>query len=93
MCIEIRIRRGHDHRSVKATTQQIDAASRVEMIACAFRHCACWIAAGATDMQGAWNGLAALGAETALAADPFCGHVAVFPRPTQVRLLWWSGDG
>ena len=53
-----------------------------------------WIAAGATDMRKGMNGLAAL-VQTALAKDPFCGHVFVFRgrRGDQVKLLWWSGDG
>ena len=36
-----------------------------------------WIVAGHTDMRKGFDGLAAL-AQTALVADPFCGHVFVF---------------
>ena len=38
-----------------------------------------WIAAGVTDMRCGFQGLAAK-VETALAADPFNGHVFVFRR-------------
>ena len=53
-----------------------------------------WIAAGATDMRKGMNGLAAL-VQTALAKDPFCGHVFVFRgrRGDIVKLLWWEGQG
>jgi transposase len=36
-----------------------------------------WIAAGHTDMRKGFDGLAAL-VQTALADNPFCGHVFVF---------------
>jgi hypothetical protein len=40
------------------------------------------------------NGLAAKVA-TALAEDPYCGHVFVFRgrRGDMLKVLWWSGDG
>lgn len=53
-----------------------------------------WIAAGVTDMRKGIDGLAAI-AQTALAKEPFSGHVFVFRgrRGDLVKLLWWSGDG
>ena len=36
-----------------------------------------WIVAGHTDMRKGFDGLAAL-VQTALAENPFCGHVFVF---------------
>lgn len=53
-----------------------------------------WIAAGVTDMRRGFTGLSAL-VQTALAEDPFCGHVFVFRgrRGNLVKLLWWDGDG
>lgn len=53
-----------------------------------------WLAAGDTDMRKGMDGLAAL-AQTALAENPFSGHVFVFrgKRGDLVKLLWWSGDG
>ena len=53
-----------------------------------------WLAAGVTDMRKGMDGLSAL-VQTALARDPFAGHVFVFRgrRGDQVKLLWWSGDG
>ena len=53
-----------------------------------------WIAAGITDMRCGFQGLAAK-VQTALAADPFNGHVFVFRgrRGDVVKLLWSTGDG
>jgi transposase len=53
-----------------------------------------WIAAGITDMWCGFQGLAAK-VETALAEDPFSGHVFVFRgrRGDIIKLLWSSGDG
>ena len=53
-----------------------------------------WLAAGVTDMRAGMNGLAAK-VETALAEDPYCGHVFVFRgrRGDMLKVLWWSGDG
>lgn len=53
-----------------------------------------WIAAGVTDMRSGFNGLAAR-VQTALAEDPFSGHVFVFRgrRGDMIKVLWWSGDG
>ncbi len=53
-----------------------------------------WLAAGVTDMRSGFNGLAAK-VETALAADPFSGHVFIFrgKRGDLLKILWWSGDG
>lgn len=52
------------------------------------------LAAGVTDMRAGMNGLAAK-VETALAEDPYCGHVFVFRgrRGEMLKVLWWSGDG
>ncbi|MDB5840100.1 MAG: putative transposase, partial [Herminiimonas sp.] len=48
-----------------------------------------WIAAGITDMRCGFQGLAAK-VETALAEDPFSGHVFVFRgrRGDVIKLLW-----
>ncbi|WP_426117458.1 IS66 family insertion sequence element accessory protein TnpB [Massilia sp. PWRC2] len=53
-----------------------------------------WLAAGITDMRAGMNGLATK-VETALAEDPYCGHVFVFRgrRGDMLKVLWWSGDG
>lgn len=53
-----------------------------------------WIAAGITDMRCGFNGLAAK-VETALAEDPFSGHVFIFRgrRGDVIKLLWSTGDG
>jgi transposase len=53
-----------------------------------------WLAAGVTDMRKGMDGLAAL-AQTALAEDPFSGHIFVFRgrRGDLVKLLWFDGDG
>jgi transposase len=53
-----------------------------------------WLAAGITDMRKGMDGLAAL-VQTALAENPFSGHVFVFRgrRGDLVKLLWFDGDG
>jgi len=53
-----------------------------------------WLAAGVTDMRKGMNGLAAL-VQTALAENPFSGHLFVFrgKRGDLIKVLWWSGDG
>jgi transposase len=53
-----------------------------------------WLAAGVTDMRSGMNGLATK-AQTALAEDPFSGHVFLFRgrRGDMIKVLWWSGDG
>ena len=53
-----------------------------------------WLAAGVTDMRKGMDGLAAV-AQTALAEDPFRGHVFAFRgrRGDLVKLLWFDGDG
>lgn len=53
-----------------------------------------WLAAGLTDMRRGFDGLAAL-AQSALAQEPFSGHVFVFRgrRGDIVKLLWWDGQG
>ena len=53
-----------------------------------------WIAAGHTDMRKGFDGLAAL-VQTALAANPFCGHVFVFRgrRGNILKVLWFDGQG
>ena len=53
-----------------------------------------WLAAGVTDMRKGFDGLAAL-VQTALADNPFCGHLFVFRgrRGDIVKLLWFDGDG
>jgi transposase len=53
-----------------------------------------WIVAGHTDMRKGFDGLAAL-VQTALAANPFCGHVFVFRgrRGAILKVLWFDGQG
>ena len=53
-----------------------------------------WLAAGVTDMRAGFNCLAAK-VTTALAEDPFSGHVFVFRgrRGDMIKVLWWTGDG
>lgn len=52
-----------------------------------------WLAAGATDMRRGMDGLAAL-VQSALAENPFSGHVFLFRgwRGDLIKVLWWSGD-
>ena len=53
-----------------------------------------WIAAGVTDMRRGFTGLSAV-VQTALAQNPFEGHVFVFrgKRGDYVKLLYWDGSG
>ena len=53
-----------------------------------------WIVAGHTNMRKGFDGLAAL-VQTALAANPFCGHVFVFrgKRGDILKVLWFDGQG
>ena len=53
-----------------------------------------WIAAGVTDLRRGFTGLSAV-VQTALAQDPYAGHVFVFRgrRGDLIKLLWWDGDG
>ena len=53
-----------------------------------------WLVASITDMRCGFNGLAAK-VQTALAENPFSGHVFVFRgrRGDTIKVLWWSGDG
>lgn len=53
-----------------------------------------WLVAGVTDMHRGMDGLAAI-VQSALAENPFSGHVFIFRgrRSDLVKLLWWSGDG
>lgn len=53
-----------------------------------------WLAAGFADMRCGFNGLATR-VQTALAEDPFSGHVFVFRgrRGDIIKVLWWTGDG
>jgi transposase len=53
-----------------------------------------WLVAGVTDMRKGFDGLAAL-VQTALADDPFSGHLFVFRgrRGDRIKVLWWDGDG
>ena len=53
-----------------------------------------WLAVGMTDMRKGFDGLASI-AQSALAQDPFSGHVFVFRgrRGDIIKLLWWDGQG
>jgi transposase len=53
-----------------------------------------WIVAGHTDMRKGFDGLAAM-VQTALTANPFCGHVFVFrgKRGDILKVLWFDGQG
>jgi len=53
-----------------------------------------WLVAGHTDMRKGFDGLAAM-VQTALAANPFCGHVFVFRgrRGDILKVLWFDGQG
>jgi transposase len=53
-----------------------------------------WIAARHTDMRKGFNGLAAL-VQTALADNPYSGHVFVFRgrRGDIIKVLWFDGQG
>jgi len=53
-----------------------------------------WIVAGHTDMRKGFDGLAAV-AQTALATNPFSGHVFVFRgrRGDILKVLWFDGQG
>jgi transposase len=53
-----------------------------------------WLAAGHTDMRRGFDGLAAM-VQTALADNPFSGHVFVFRgrRGDIIKVLWFDGQG
>jgi transposase len=53
-----------------------------------------YLALGPTDMRKGFDGLAAL-VQTALAQDPFSGHVFVFRgrRGDRLKLLYWDNQG
>ena len=53
-----------------------------------------WIVAGHTDMRKGFDGLAAV-VQTALVANPFCGHVFVFRGRSGdiLKVLWFDGKG
>src|ERR1700758_2601370 len=53
-----------------------------------------WIVAGVTDLRRGFTGLSGM-VQTALAENPFSGHVFVFRgrRGDLIKVLWWSGDG
>ncbi len=53
-----------------------------------------WLAVGMTDMRKGFDGLVSI-AQSALAQDPFSGHVFVFRgrRGDIIKLLWWDGQG
>jgi transposase len=49
-----------------------------------------WLAAGITDMRAGMNGLAAK-VETALAEDPYCGHVFVSAAGAEICSRYFGG--
>ena len=53
-----------------------------------------WLAAGMTDMRKGFNGLSAQ-VQTALAGNPYSGHVFVFrgKRGDMIKVLWYDGQG
>jgi transposase len=53
-----------------------------------------WIVAGVTDRRRGFVGLSGM-VQTALAENPFSGHVFVFRgrRGDLIKVLWWDGDG
>jgi transposase len=53
-----------------------------------------WLAAGHTDMRRGFDGLAAM-VQTALADNPFSGHLFVFRgrRGDIIKVLWFDGQG
>lgn len=53
-----------------------------------------WLVAGHTDMRKGFDGLAAV-VQTALAENPFNGHVFVFRgrRGDIIKVLWFDGQG
>jgi transposase len=53
-----------------------------------------WLAAGHTDMRRGFDGLAAT-VQTALAENPFSGHIFVFRgrRGDILKVLWFDGQG
>lgn len=53
-----------------------------------------WLVAGHTDMRKGFDGLAAI-VQSALAANPFDGHVFVFRgrRGDLLKVLWFDGQG
>ena len=53
-----------------------------------------WLVAGHTDMRKGFDGLAAV-VHTALAENPFDGHVFVFRgrRGDIIKVLWFDGQG
>ena len=53
-----------------------------------------WLVAGHTDMRKGFDGLSAV-VQTALAENPFDGHVFLFRgrRGDIIKLLWFDGQG
>jgi transposase len=53
-----------------------------------------WIVAGHTDMRKGFDGLSAT-VQSAIDANPFCGHVFVFRgrRGDILKVLWFDGQG
>ena len=53
-----------------------------------------WLVAGHTDLRRGFDGLAAM-VHTALADNPFSGHVFVFRgrRGDIIKVLWFDGQG
>jgi transposase len=53
-----------------------------------------WLVAGHTDMRKGFDGLAAI-VQTALAQNPFGGHVFVFRgrRGDIIKVMWFDGQG
>jgi transposase len=53
-----------------------------------------WLAAGHTDMRRGFDGLSGM-VQTALAANPYSGHVFAFrgKRGDLIKILWWDGQG
>ena len=53
-----------------------------------------WIVAGHTDMRKGFDGLSAT-VQTAIDANPFCGHVFVFrgKRGDMLKVLWFGVQG
>ena len=86
----VRLRGAVDEASVRCVLQALRDARMIGLPS----GTRVWIVAGHTDMRKGFDGLAAL-VQTALAENPFCGHVFVFRgrRGDILKVLWFDGQG
>ena len=86
----VRLRGAVDEANLRCVLEALRASRMIGLPA----NTRVWIVAGHTDMRKGFDGLAAL-VQTALAENPFCGHVFVFRgrRGDILKVLWFDGQG